>query len=77
METVKIFKSGNSQAVRIPKKYRLKDSEAYLRYVDGMLIIIPKSNNLETLKESIKMFSSDFMSERDQQSIQEREEIFS
>jgi len=31
MDTAKIFLSGRSQAVRLPKNYRFKGSEVYIR----------------------------------------------
>lgn len=31
MNTAKIFENGRSQAVRLPKEYRFKDSDVYIK----------------------------------------------
>lgn len=40
MKTVKPFKSGNSQAVRIPKEYRFKDGEELVIRREGNAVIL-------------------------------------
>lgn len=54
----KVFKSGNSQAIRIPKEFRLDAKEVEIKKVDEGLLITPKKRNwdqflkaLEELKE--------------------------
>ena len=38
METAKIFENGKSQAVRLPKAYRLKGRESYITNVGDAII---------------------------------------
>lgn len=39
-DTAKLFKSGGSQAVRLPKEYRFEDQEEVLVYRQGNRIIL-------------------------------------
>ena len=38
----KVFKSGNSQAVRLPKKYRIKNDEVFIKKEGSAIILTPK-----------------------------------
>jgi antitoxin VapB len=42
MKVAKLFKSGGSQAVRLPKEFRFKGSEVYVERDGVRLILIPK-----------------------------------
>ena len=44
MKTAKVFRSGNSQAVRLPKQFRLKTSEVEI-YRRGNEIILREKND--------------------------------
>ena len=75
--TAKIFKNGQSQAVRLPKEFRFENQkEVFIkRYKKGVLLI-PKSKDVwDVMIESLDQFSDDFMQERTQPA-QSREEIF-
>ncbi len=76
METTKIFNSGNSQAVRLPKKYRFKNKEAYISKIGDAVVIFPKKSGWNSLFESVNKFTDDFLEERDQPEIQHRGNIF-
>ena len=75
MTESKVFNSGNSQAVRIPKDYRLADNETVIfNRVGYMLQIIPKSRAEEIFREGIDEFSEDYFKDgRQQGAIQERD----
>jgi antitoxin VapB len=49
--TAKVFKSGNSQAVRLPKHFRLDCSEVTIRKRGAELIIKPKIDYQTALRE--------------------------
>ena len=76
METAKVFDSGNSQAIRIPKKYKLKGKEAYITKIGDAIVILPIKQKWNSLITSLDKFSDDFMSERIQPEIEKRDEIF-
>lgn len=73
MNTAKLFKSGNSQAVRLPKAYNFEGSEVYVNKIGRSVILVPKDNPWEMLVSSLDQFTADFMAEREQPSLQGRE----
>jgi antitoxin VapB len=75
MNTAKIFKNGKSQAVRLPKEFKLGGSEVYIKRVGRNVILTPKDNARESLINSLSLFTDDFMAERKQPPIQVREEL--
>ena len=63
METARIFTSGRSQAVRIPKEYRFSVDEVYINKVGDALILTPVESLPKLFDEGLRSFSNDFMSE--------------
>ena len=76
MDTAKLFQNGKSQAIRLPKAYRLRGTKVYLKRVGNALVIIPEYDSWQPLIESVQMFSEDFMAERAQPPPQVRENPF-
>ena len=56
-DTAKIFTSGRSQAIRLPKEYRFKGSEVFIRKEKGKVILTEKPQ--KKWKEIFKDFSGD------------------
>jgi len=73
MSYAKVFKSGNSQAVRLPKEYNLEAGQVRIKKVGNMIILIPETDVWENLRQSLDMFDDTFMNERNQPETQERE----
>lgn len=61
METAKLFENGRSQAVRLPKKYRLPGSEVIVQRLGYAIMLIPKESVWETFMDGINSFTDDFM----------------
>ena len=61
MKTAKVFKSGNSQAVRIPKEFHLKGEEVEIRRKGESLILRPRKQSWASLIDSLQKFTDDFM----------------
>lgn len=61
MKTAKVFKSGNSQAVRIPKEFHLEGEEVEIRQKGGALILRSKKQSWAALIDSLEKFTDDFM----------------
>lgn len=76
MDTAKIFENGKSQAVRLPKAYRLKGREAYITKVGDAIILLPKRNKWESLVASLNKFTDDFMTDRIQPELENRDRLF-
>ena len=63
MLKTKTFISGNSQAIRIPKEYRLDDDEVIISKVGSAIIIFQQKDRLAVLLESLDEFSDDYLSD--------------
>jgi antitoxin VapB len=74
MQTTKVFKSGNSQAIRIPKEYQVDGDELFINKIGNTIILFPKDDPWELFKKSLTEFSDDFLSDgRNQPKMQKRE----
>lgn len=76
MDTAKIFRNGQSQAIRLPKEYRFEGSKVYLKRMGNAVVLIPEHDSWQPLIDSLAMFSDDFMDERNQPPVQVREDAF-
>jgi antitoxin VapB len=77
METAKLFQNGKSQAVRLPKEFRFGSDRVYIKRVGNAIVLLPYKSSRDTLLESLAHFSPDFMGERTQPPVQERQNVFS
>jgi antitoxin VapB len=66
MQTAKLFMNGRSQAVRLPKEFRMTGDDVYINRIGSVVILIPKDAPWSSLAESLDLFSSDFMENREQ-----------
>jgi antitoxin VapB len=66
MKTAKLFKNGQSQAVRLPKEYRFEGDEVFIKKVGSLVVLLPEKNSWEALEQSLECFTPEFMAERDQ-----------
>lgn len=66
MKTAKLFKNGESQAVRLPKEFRFEGSEVLIKRSGTAVVLFPTAKSWDTLLQSLAKFPADFMSERDQ-----------
>ena len=74
MDTAKVFMTGRSQAVRLPKEYRFDTDEVILNKIGDVVTMVPKKKAKDVFLSSLNEFSDDFMKEgRNQPDQQERE----
>jgi antitoxin VapB len=67
MQTAKIFINGRSQAVRLPKEYRLKGEDVYIKKIGNIVMLIPKDTPWSSLMiNSLDQFTDDYMENRSQ-----------
>ena len=74
----KIFKNGQSQAVRLPKKFRFENQdELFVKKVENGIILLSKNDKSvwDNMFNKLDEFSDDFMNERVQPT-QNREDLF-
>ena len=76
MRTAKLFQNGRSQAVRLPKEFRFRGTQVFIKKMGNTVLLIPAQDSWQTLFDSLGQFSEDFMSSRDQPEQQEREGLF-
>ena len=60
MQTAKIFTSGRSQAVRLPKECRFSGTEVGVKRIGEMVVLYPKDRMEELFYSSLGNFTDDF-----------------
>jgi len=75
METAKLFMNGRSQAVRLPKEYRIDDTEVYVKRIGDIVMLIPRNSAWKAMEDSLSYFTDDFLCQREQPAEQIREEL--
>jgi len=76
-KTAKVFRSGNSQAVRIPKDFLIDADEVEIHKRGDAIVLRPKLRSWKPLLESLNKFSGDFMTgERAQPALDKRLKAF-
>ena len=63
MEVAKVFTTGRSQAVRIPKQYRFDTDELYINKIGEAVILTPFSALAEAFDKGAQLLSDDFLAE--------------
>jgi antitoxin VapB len=61
----KVFISGNSQAIRLPKQFRLNVKEVFIRWSGNNLVITPHPDSWTGFMQGCEGFSHDFTVEDD------------
>lgn len=61
MEKAKVFWSGRSQAVRLPKKYRFQAEEVRIRRHGNSVILEPIADNWDWLDQLVGALDEDFV----------------
>ena len=80
MQVAKLFKNGNSQAVRLPKEFRFSGEKVYIQKVNGGVLLLPHEESWQVMFDALDEFSDDIFEngrqQPDQQSRVELEEMF-
>ena len=76
MKAARLFKNGQSQAVRLPKEFRFKGDQVLVKRAGNALILLPLKEPWTTLFESLSQFSKDFLESREQPNQKPREGFF-
>ena len=75
MDTARIFQSGRSQAVRLPKKYRFEGDQVVVRHFGNGVLLLPLNEPWAMLDAALDAFEPGFQINRDQPAEQLRAEI--
>jgi antitoxin VapB len=74
METARVFKSGNSQAVRLPNFFRFESKEVEILRLGDDVVLREHKKGLGAVFDALASMSDDFFAEgRDDPPPQERE----
>lgn len=76
MRTARLFRNGQSQAVRLPKEFKFGGDKVFIKKVGDGVMLIPYRESWQSLFDSLEQFSDDFMTERGQPEQQVRESVF-
>ncbi|MFQ6094076.1 MAG: antitoxin [bacterium] len=76
MRTAGLFRSGQSQAVRLPKEFSFSGNKVFIKKVGDAVVLIPYQESWQSLFSSLEQFTDDFMAERGQPEQQVRESVF-
>ena len=66
MLTAKVFQSGNSQALRIPKEFHTTNSEFIIQKFGNCFYLLPPDDPWALIKQTIGTFGENISFERDQ-----------
>jgi antitoxin VapB len=72
METAKLFASGRSQAVRLPKAYRFDGEEVVVKRFGSGVLLLPIAAPWAAMREALAEFEPGFVMEREQPPVQVR-----
>jgi antitoxin VapB len=75
MDIAQIFKTGRSQAVRLPKEYRFTESEVTIQHFGGGVLLLPKNSLFTAISASLASFEPGLQLTREQPEQQDRPEI--
>ncbi len=75
MDTARLFQSGRSQAVRLPKEYRFAGTEVVVKHFGNGVLLLPVDNPWETMEAGLAAFEPGFVLAREQAPTQERAHI--
>jgi antitoxin VapB len=72
LEKAKVFMNGRSQAVRLPKKFRFKGSEVYIKKTEEGVLLIPKNNSIwDVWEKNLIKYNNRFIDDRNQPDLQQ------
>lgn len=75
MDTARLFQSGRSQAVRLPKEFRFAGTEVGVRHFGNGVLLLPVDDPWATLEAALASFEPGFVLTRDQPEPQTRADI--
>jgi antitoxin VapB len=75
MDIARLFKSGRSQAVRLPKEYRFAGTEVVVQHFGNGVLLLPADDPWQTLQAGLDAFEPGFVLTRQQPDEQMRADI--
>ncbi|MBI5576393.1 MAG: AbrB/MazE/SpoVT family DNA-binding domain-containing protein [Deltaproteobacteria bacterium] len=72
MKSAKLFRNGQSQAVRLPREMRFEGDHVFVKKAGRIVLLIPPTGSWDGLVESLSLFTTDFLRDRAQPHMQRR-----
>ena len=63
MKRAKLFRNGQSQAVRLPKEFRFEGHEVHIQRIGNAVVLLPVDAPWQTQFDSLAYFTDDFAAE--------------
>ena len=77
MKTAKIFESGNSQAVRLPKEFRFdENTKVWIKRMGDNIVLMPVKPSWKDLELGAAQFSIDFLETGREQGSGDQRDVF-
>lgn len=76
MDTARLIQHGTNQAVELPDEYHFEGDRVYIKRLGNAVVLIPEKNPWQPLRDSLGMFSEDFLADRNQPDVQHPERLF-
>lgn len=71
MVVARVFKNGRSQAIRLPKEFRVESDEVYLKRTPEGFLVIPR-DPWDVFREGVAELSDEFLAEGRSQPLAEQ-----
>ena len=75
VDTARLFQSGRSQAVRLPKAYRFSGTEVIVKHFGNGVLLLPIEDPWQTLEAGLAAFEPGFLLSREQPEQPSRPEL--
>jgi len=75
MDRARLFRSGRSQAVRLPKAYRFSGTEVIVKHFGNGVLLLPIEDPWQTLEAGLATFEPGSQFSREQPEQQHRPEL--
>lgn len=75
MDIARLFQSGRSQAVRLPKACWFTGTEVVVKRFGNGVLLLPADDPWQTLQAGLEAFEPSFVLEREQPDTQQRDGI--
>lgn len=75
LDTARLFQSGRSQAVRLPKDYRFSGREVVVKHFGNGVLLLPMEDPWQTMEAGLAAFEPGFELQRNQPDQQVRPDI--
>jgi antitoxin VapB len=72
MAIAKVFLNGKSQAVRLPKEFRMEGDDVFVNRVGNAVLLLPRDDPWSGMLDALGKFTDDFMRDREQPDPEER-----